>query len=44
MLLLFKSGESNLQKDLKDHLYFEVLIDGNAVNPENCYDKTLSEL
>ena len=42
--IIGKSGESNLQKDLKDHLYFEVLIDGNAVNPENCYDKTLSEL
>ena len=42
--IIGKSGESNLQQDLKDHLYFEVLIDGNAVNPEECYNKTLSEL
>ncbi len=42
--IIGKSGESNLQKDLKDHLYFELLINGNAVNPEEYYNKALSEL
>lgn len=42
--IIGKSGESNLQKDLKDHLYFELLVDGNLKNPEECFNKTLSEL
>lgn len=42
--IIGKSGESNLQKELKDHLYFELLINGQAINPENCFNKTLSEL
>ena len=42
--IIGKSGVSNLQKDLQDHLYFELLINGNTVNPEEYFGKTLSEL
>lgn len=42
--IIAKGGVSNLQKDLKNHVYFEMLVKGNAVNPEKCYGKTLSEL
>ncbi len=35
------SGTSNLNKDLNNHLYFELIIDGNSVNPEEYYDAAL---
>lgn len=38
--VLALSGTSNLNKDLKNHLYFELIIDGKCVNPEEYYDKT----
>ena len=39
-----KSGTSNVSKDLGNHLYFELIIDGECVNPENYYDKQINEL
>lgn len=39
-----KGGISNINKDLGKHVHFEILIKGNAINPENCYNKSLSEL
>ena len=42
--IIGKSGTSNISKDLNNHLYFELAIKGNIVNPENYYDKKLSEL
>ena len=38
------SGTSNLQKDLGQHIYFELIKNNTPVNPENCYGKTLKEL
>jgi len=35
------SGTSNISKDLGNHLYFELIIDSNCVNPEEYYDKAL---
>lgn len=35
------SGTSNISKDLGNHLYFELVIDSNCVNPEEYYDKAL---
>lgn len=42
--IIGKGGNSNLQKDLGTHVYFEIIVKGNAVNPESCYGKSLSEL
>ncbi len=39
-----KAGESNLEKDLGKHVLFEISVDGKYINPNNCYDKTVSEL
>lgn len=36
-----KSSTSDVRSDLDNHLYFELIIDGNCVNPENYYDKTI---
>ena len=41
---LAKSGTSNLSTELGNHLYFELIIDGVCVNPENYYDKLINEL
>ncbi len=38
------SGTSNISTDLENHLYFELIIDGVCVNPENYYDKLISEI
>ena len=38
------SGTSNISAELNNHLYFELIIDGVCVNPENYYDKLISEL
>lgn len=34
-------GTSNIAKDLNNHLYFELIIDENCVNPEEYYDSEL---
>ena len=38
------SSTSNISPDLDNHLYFELIVDGSTVNPENYYDKKVSEL
>ena len=38
------SSTSNISTDLDNHLYFELIIDGICVNPENYYDKLISEI
>lgn len=42
--LIGKSSTSNISSDLGNHLYFELVINGACVNPENYYDKTINEL
>jgi stage II sporulation protein Q len=42
--IIATTGTNNLNKDLGNHLYFELVIDGQVVNPENYFDKSLSEL
>ena len=42
--IIGKSGLSNVSRDLGNHLHFEIYYQGVVLNPENCYDKTLSEL
>lgn len=39
-----KSGTSNLAKDLGNHLHFELICNGQTVNPEEYYDKNIDEL
>lgn len=38
------SGTNNIAKDLGSHLDLELIIKGQTVNPENYYDKTVSEI
>ncbi len=35
------TGTSNISKELNNHLYFELIINGNSVNPEEYYDSAL---
>lgn len=42
--ILGKSGTSNLDKSLGSHLLFELIINGQTVNPENYYDKKVDDL
>ena len=39
-----KSGVCNIEKDLNNHLHFELIIDGMVVNPEEYYNKEISEI
>ena len=39
-----ESGKNNLSKDLGDHLHFELIVNGENINPEKSYSKTLEEL
>lgn len=39
-----KSGESNIGKDLGNHLHFELYRSGSIVNPEEYYGKLVGEL
>lgn len=38
------SSTSNISKELNNHLYFEMIINGISVNPENYFGKQLSEI
>lgn len=38
------SGSCNLEKDIKNHVYFELIIKNETVNPENYYGKTIKEI
>lgn len=42
--IIAKSATSNISTDLGNHLYFELIVDGVCVNPENYYDKAIDEL
>ncbi len=42
--VLGKSGESNINSDLGNHLHFELYHQGSVVNPEEYYGKLLGEL
>ena len=39
--VLGTSGVSNIDKDLNNHIYFELIINNSSVNPEEYYDSTL---
>lgn len=43
-MIIGKSGEANVSPELGNHLHFELYYQGEVVNPENYYDKLLSEL
>ena len=38
------SSTSNISKELDNHLYFELIIDGVSVNPESYFDKASNEI
>lgn len=39
-----KSGNSKINKDLGNHLHFELYVKGQVVNPEECYNKKITDL
>ena len=42
--VIAKSATSNISTELNNHLYFELIVNGECVNPENYYDKAISEI
>lgn len=42
--LIAKSATSNISSDLGNHLYFELIVNGVCINPENYYGKSINEL
>lgn len=42
--VIAKSSNSNISSDLGNHLYFELVIDGVNVDPEDYYDKLVKEV
>lgn len=42
--ILAKSSTSNISTELENHLYFELIVNGTCVNPENYYDKSVNEI
>ena len=41
--VIAQSGESNINKDLGNHLHFELYYKGEIVNPEEFYNKSVEE-
>ena len=41
--VLRKSGTSNVEKDLGNHLHFELIDNGQTVNPNDYFDKKVEE-
>jgi len=42
--IIGKSGTSTLNKNLNNHLHFELIIQGQVKDPENYFDKKLNEI
>lgn len=42
--IIGKSGTSKVNSDLGSNLYFELIVNGNLVDPELYYDKLVSEI
>ena len=42
--IIGKSGNSKINKDLGNHLHFELYVNGEVVNPEDYYNKKINEL
>ena len=42
--IIAKSSTSNISKELDNHLYFELIINGSNVNPEIYYNKSINEI
>lgn len=42
--LIAKSSTSNISTELNNHLYFELIVNGECVNPENYYNKAINEI
>lgn len=42
--MIGKSGTSNISTELGNHLYFELIIKGTTVNPEEYFDKLIKEI
>ena len=38
------SGTNKIEKELGNHLYFQVTKDNKILNPENCYNKDIKDL
>jgi len=41
--IIGKSGESNISKELGNHLHFELYVSGAIVNPENYFGHSINE-
>lgn len=42
--IIAKSSTSNISSELDNHLYFELIINGANVNPEDYYNKSVDEI
>lgn len=42
--IIGKSGTSKINSELGNHLHFELYVNGQVVNPEDCYNKKINEL